>query len=99
MPPYRHIDDNPLTRLCTGGNQMRLLIAGRTPAALTIPDTAGFDRVAWLAWPGQPAADSCIQGLRDHGVTGLVNLFGMESPGLTSCLAIGVYVANLLSIQ
>lgn len=48
---------------------------------------------------GQPAADFCIQGPQDHGVPGLVNLFGMESPGLTSCLAIGEQVANLLSIQ
>ena len=60
MPPYRHTDDTPLARLCTGGNQMRLLIAGRTPSALTIPDTSGFDRVAWLAWPGQPAAGAVV---------------------------------------
>lgn len=52
-----------------------------------------------ISGPGQTAADFCIQGLWDHGVTGLVNLFGMESPGLTSCLAIGVHVADLLSIQ
>ena len=52
-----------------------------------------------ISGPGQPAADFCIQGPQDHGVPGLVNLFGMESPGLTSCLAIGDYVADLLSIQ
>ena len=49
--------------------------------------------------PSQPAADFCIQGPQDHGVPGLVNLFGIESPGLTSCLAIGEQVADLLSIQ
>jgi len=38
--------------------------------------------------PGEPAPDFCVQGPREHGVTGLVNLFGIESPGLTSCLAL-----------
>ena len=45
---------------------------------------------------GEPAADFVIQGEVDHGVRGLVNLFGIESPGLTSCLAIGEYVKKLL---
>jgi len=31
-----------------------------------------------------------------HGVPGLVNLFGIESPGLTSALAIGEFVLNIL---
>lgn len=38
--------------------------------------------------PGEAAADYVIQGPRDHGVDGLVNLFAIESPGLTSSLAI-----------
>ncbi|HMO06068.1 MAG TPA: NAD(P)/FAD-dependent oxidoreductase [Paracoccaceae bacterium] len=50
-----------------------------------------------ISGPGEPAADFCIQGPAQHGVPGLVNLFGIESPGLTSCLAIGEYVAGLLS--
>ena len=37
-----------------------------------------------------------IQGPRDHGVAGLVNLYGIESPGLTSSLAIADYVEQLL---
>ena len=45
---------------------------------------------------GEPAADFIIQGAADHGVRSLVNLFGIESPGLTSCLAIGEYVKELL---
>jgi L-2-hydroxyglutarate oxidase LhgO len=36
----------------------------------------------------QPAADFVISGPAAHGVPGLVNLFGIESPGLTSCLAL-----------
>ena len=42
------------------------------------------------------AADFLIQGPRQHGVAGLVNLFGIESPGLTSALAIGAHVADML---
>ncbi len=49
-----------------------------------------------ISGPGQPAADFLIQGPAVHGVAGLVNLFGIESPGLTSCLAIGEHVAGLL---
>ena len=46
--------------------------------------------------PQEPAADFLIQGPRQHGVAGLVNLFGIESPGLTSALAIGAHVADIL---
>lgn len=44
---------------------------------------------------GLPAADFCIQHERDHGVAGLINLFGIESPGLTSSLALADYVRDL----
>jgi L-2-hydroxyglutarate oxidase LhgO len=46
--------------------------------------------------PGTPAPDFLIQGPPDHGVAGLVNLYGIESPGLTSSLAIADHVENLL---
>ncbi len=46
--------------------------------------------------PQQNAPDFCIQGPDQHGVAGLVNLFGIESPGLTSNMAIGEYVSGLL---
>ena len=46
--------------------------------------------------PDQPASDFVIQGMAEHGVPGLVNLFGIESPGLTSALAIGRHVSALL---
>ena len=49
-----------------------------------------------ISGPGEPAADFVIQGSTVHGVAGLVNLFGIESPGLTSSLAIGEHVAGML---
>lgn len=49
-----------------------------------------------LSGPGQPAADFRIDGPELHGVEGLVNLFGIESPGLTSSLAIAEEAANRL---
>ncbi len=46
--------------------------------------------------PHEAASDFVIQGPAEHGVPGLVNLFGIESPGLTSSLAIGEWVVELL---
>jgi L-2-hydroxyglutarate oxidase LhgO len=46
--------------------------------------------------PGGSSTDFLIQDQRDHGVAGLVNLFGMESPGLTSSLAIADRVAGIV---
>jgi len=43
--------------------------------------------------PGETAPDFVIQGAETHGIDGLVNLFGIESPGLTSSLAIAEEVA------
>ena len=46
--------------------------------------------------PGEPARDFLIEGPKDHGVAGLVNLYGIESPGLTASLAIADHVHDLL---
>jgi L-2-hydroxyglutarate oxidase LhgO len=46
--------------------------------------------------PGESAPDFRIDGPALHGVRGLVNLFGIESPGLTSALAIGEHVLALI---
>jgi len=45
--------------------------------------------------PAVATQDFLIQGPRDHGVSGLINLFGIESPGLTSSLAIADHVGGL----
>lgn len=45
--------------------------------------------------PHEPAADFMIQGPSTHGVPGLINLFGIESPGLTSAMAIADQVVAL----
>jgi len=55
-----------------------------------VPDYAGIRPK--LQAPGGSPADFVIQGPSVHGLTGLVNLFGIESPGLTAALAIADYV-------
>ena len=49
-----------------------------------------------LQGPGEPPQDFVIQGPDQHGVPGFVALYGIESPGLTSCLAIGERVCRLI---
>jgi L-2-hydroxyglutarate oxidase LhgO len=46
--------------------------------------------------PSLPFMDFLISGPEEHGVPGLIHLFGIESPGLTSSMAIGDYVCNLV---
>jgi L-2-hydroxyglutarate oxidase LhgO len=48
-----------------------------------------------ITGPTEPAADFRIDGPAAHGVPGIVNLFGIESPGLTASLALADYVATL----
>jgi len=50
-----------------------------------------------LQTPAGPAQDFMIQGPLQHGVPGLVNLYGIESPGLTSSLAIAEEVTAMLA--
>jgi len=63
-------------------------------AADLIPDYAGIRPK--LAGPGQPPADFLIQQADQHGVPGLVQLFGIESPGLTASLAIAEQIRDLV---
>ena len=50
-----------------------------------------------LAAPNEPAADFRIDTPREHGVDGVVNLLGIESPGLTASLAIAEQVSTVIS--
>ena len=47
--------------------------------------------------PGEPIRDFYIKEESERGYKGLINLIGMESPGLTSCIAIARYVSNLVN--
>ena len=47
-----------------------------------------------LHGPGEPQPDFRIESQKEHGIAGLVNLLGIESPGFTSSLPIGDYVAS-----
>jgi len=64
------------------------------PDGALLPGYAGIRPK--ISGPNAAAADFLIQGPQDHGVPGLVNLFGIESPGLTSALAIGQAVVKIL---
>ena len=56
-------------------------------ARVIAPDLPGFGE--------SPATPFTIEGVAVHGIPGLINLFGIESPGLTSSLAIAEYVAAM----
>jgi L-2-hydroxyglutarate oxidase LhgO len=58
------------------------------------PDYAGIRPK--ISGPDAPAADFVVQGLDTHGVPGLVNLFGIESPGLTASLPLADAVLGQL---
>lgn len=51
-----------------------------------------------ISGPDDPAPDFRIDGPEIHGVRGLVNLFGIESPGLTASLAIADEVVNRINL-
>ena len=74
-------------------SQIRRYWPGLPDGALR-PDYAGIRPK--LQAPGEPARDFVIEGPTSHGAPGLVNLLGIESPGLTAALAIADHVAGLL---
>ena len=64
------------------------------PDGSLVPDYAGIRPK--LTGPGEPAADFIIDAPKDHGLGGLVQLFGIESPGLTTALSLAEEVVSHL---
>jgi L-2-hydroxyglutarate oxidase LhgO len=64
------------------------------PDGALVPGYAGIRPK--IQAPDEPMHDFLVQGPADHGIAGMVNLFGIESPGLTSSLAIADLVAERL---
>ena len=67
----------------------------RLPAGALTPAYSGIRPK--LSGPGEPAADFRIDGPAEHGCAGVVQLFGIESPGLTASLAIAERVTALVA--
>ena len=57
------------------------------------PDYTGIR--SKLSGPGEEMADFQFQGTAQHGIAGLINLFGFESPGLTAALSVAEEVADI----
>ena len=66
------------------------------PDGALVPSRAGVRPK--ISGPGEAARDFVIAGAETHGIPGLVNLFGIESPGLTASLAIGDHVRDLVLV-
>jgi L-2-hydroxyglutarate oxidase LhgO len=86
-------DDPDGARLARFEQEIRRYWPG-LPAGALHPDTVGVRPKIYRQ--GEPAADFTIQGPEQHQIPRLVALYGMESPGLTSSLAIGEHVAAML---
>lgn len=62
--------------------------------------TPGFTGIRpKLSGPGGATHDFVVQGARDHGLPKLINLYGIESPGLTSALALAEHVLAALNAE
>ena len=85
-------DDAPRRRLLRGDPR------ATGPALATARSRPATRASARSSRPdGAPAQDFVIQGPAEHGVPGLVNLYGIESPGLTASLAIADHVTALVA--
>jgi L-2-hydroxyglutarate oxidase LhgO len=68
------------------------------PGAVCIPGSDGHP-ARKLSGPGAAAADFVVAGSARHGARGLVALLGIESPGLTACLALGDAAARAVQAE
>ena len=83
---------------------MRTVAIEINDAGIAVADSSGLLAIepgyagirAKIAPKGTQATDFVIQGPREHSVPGLVNLFAIESPGLTASLALAQEVAGVL---
>lgn len=82
-------------RAAAFGAAIRLYWPG-VPAETLAPVSCGVRPK--LHGPDEPAADFRVDGPSAHGIPGLVNLFGIESPGLTASLALADLVAGELGL-
>lgn len=62
----------------------------------TIPEDRLFPAFSGIRPKLKNYNDFMVQGFSGHGIKGLINLFGIDSPGLTASLAIAEYVETLL---
>jgi L-2-hydroxyglutarate oxidase LhgO len=80
------------TRAALFAEVIRQYWPGLDPARL-YPAYAGIRPK--ISGSGEPSRDFSISGPQEHGVAGVINLFGIESPGLTASLALGQHIAGL----
>jgi L-2-hydroxyglutarate oxidase LhgO len=67
------------------------------PDGALAPDTCGIRPK--ITGPGEAAADFLLPGAAEHGTPGVIHLLGIESPGLTSCLALADVVLHRLGVD
>jgi L-2-hydroxyglutarate oxidase LhgO len=91
--PGYGFDDGNGARLASFEHEIRRYWPG-LPANALAPAYTGIRPK--INREGEPPADFAIHGEAQHGIPRLAALYGIESPGLTSSLAIGDYVATLL---
>jgi L-2-hydroxyglutarate oxidase LhgO len=87
-------DEQQGERLARFEREIRRYWPGLPNGALH-PDSVGVRPKIYRE--GEPAADFAVHGERQHGIANLIALYGMESPGLTSSLAVGELVAEMLA--
>ena len=85
-----HVDES---KRALFGESVRRIIPAIDDEDLT-PDMSGIR--SKLQRQGEPHRDFIIKHEVDRGLEGLINLIGIDSPGLTSSPAIARYVARLL---